>query len=385
MGMPPMGDQRELEQTVGLFYDAAYTQSAEAWSAVAQQLVHAMGAKGCVLQVADMRLGRSQLLATPGCEGLNMAAYAEHYVRHDLWAQMATPERGDKALLMHDLVAPGVWERSEIYNEFVRPERDFFWCLGAAIPMRDGQVGMLGMLREQQDSHFSAREAAELDILLPHLRRSLQLTHQLHRLELDLAHARASLDAFSIGIVVCNAEGKVQIANRVAEEILTLGNGIALDGSETMAVNDPNLHQILHRMISSTARRTGLEANGAGGALRIARREGPALKILVAPLPEAQHARLSGTGGAMILIDDPTRSEAPAIEALKALFGLTTAEGRLARRMAHGDSTVPEVATEFSLSPQTIRTQMKSIHRKMEVSHQAEISAIISRLGLLGL
>jgi hypothetical protein len=86
MGMPPMGDQRELEQTVGLFYDAAYTQSAEAWSAVAQQLVHAMGAKGCVLQVADMRLGRSQLLATPGCEGLNMAAYAEHYVRHDLWA-----------------------------------------------------------------------------------------------------------------------------------------------------------------------------------------------------------------------------------------------------------------------------------------------------------
>jgi hypothetical protein len=27
---------------------------------------------------------------------------------------------------------------------------------------------------------------------------------------------------------------------------------------------------------------------------------------------------------------------------------------------------------------------MKSIHRKMAVSHQAEISAIISRLGLLG-
>jgi DNA-binding CsgD family transcriptional regulator len=27
---------------------------------------------------------------------------------------------------------------------------------------------------------------------------------------------------------------------------------------------------------------------------------------------------------------------------------------------------------------------MKSIHRKMDVSHQAEISAIISRLGLLG-
>ena len=379
-----MGDQRELEQTVGLFYDAAYTQSAEAWSAVAQQLIQVMGAKGCLLQIADMRVGRSRLLATPGCEGLNMAAYAEHYVREDLWAQMATPERGDKALLMHDLVAPGVWERSEIYNDFVRPECDFFWCLGAAIPMRDGQVGMLGVLRNQEDAHFGASEAAELDVLLPHLRRSLQLTHHLRRLELDLAHARASLDALSIGIVICGADGKVQVTNRIADALLQLGDGIALDGADTIALGDPHLQQSLLRMISGAARRAGLETNGAGGALRIARREGPPLKMLVAPLPQAQQAGLGGAGGAMILIDDPAQSPVPAIEALKALFGLTTAEARLARRMAHGDSTVPEIAVEFALSPQTIRTQMKSIHRKMEVSHQAEISATISRLGLLG-
>jgi DNA-binding CsgD family transcriptional regulator/PAS domain-containing protein len=351
---------------------------------VAQQLIQVMGAKGCVLQIADMRVGRSQLLATPGCEGLNMAAYAEHYVRRDLWAQMATPERGDKALLMHDLVAPGVWERSEIYNDFVRPECDFYWCLGAAIPMRDGQVGMLGVLRNQQDTHFTAGEAAQLDALLPHLRRSLQLTHHLRQLELDLAHARASLDAFSIGVVICGPTGKIRVMNRIAEEILQLGDGIAFDGADTIAVNDPNLQQSLRRMISSAARRVGLEANGAGGALRVARHNGQPLNVLVAPLPEAQDAGLGGAGGAMILIDDPTRNAAPAVEALKALFGLTSAEARLARRMAHGDSTVPEIAAEFALSPQTIRTQMKSIHRKMEVSHQAEISATITRLGLLG-
>ena len=74
----------------------------------------------------------------------------------------------------------------------------------------------------------------------------------------------------------------------------------------------------------------------------------------------------------------------PADAIFRALFGLTTAEARLARRMAQVDATVPQIATEFSLSPQTIRTQMKSIHRKMDVSHQAEISATISRLALLG-
>jgi DNA-binding CsgD family transcriptional regulator/PAS domain-containing protein len=379
------GNQGAFEQAIGLFYDAAYDQSATAWSAVAHQLMDIVDAKGCLLQIADMRVGRSQLLATPGCEGLNMAAYAEHYVRHDLWAQMATPERGNQALLMHELVTPEVWERSEIYNDFVRPASTFFWCLGAAIPLRDGQMGMLGLLRNQPERHFGASEAAGLDVLLPHLRRSLQLTYHLRGLELDLAHARASLDTLSIGVVVCNAEGKVRIANRIAEEILARGDGIVLDGFDTLVANDPKHQPGLRRMISNAARRPGLETNGAGSALKVGRREGSALKLLVAPLPEAQHAGLGGGGGgAMILIDDPERNAAPAVEALKALFGLTGAEARLARRLAHGDSTAPEIAAEFALSPQTIRTQMKSIHRKMDVSHQAEVSAIISRLGLLG-
>jgi DNA-binding CsgD family transcriptional regulator/PAS domain-containing protein len=377
-----MGEQRGLEHAVGLFYDAAYAQSAEAWSAVAQQLMQIMDAKGCVLQIADMAAGRSRLLATPGCEGLDMSAYAEHYVRQDLWAQMATPERGDQPLLMHDLVAPGVWERSEIYNDFVRPECDFFWCLGAAIPLSDGQVGMLGVLRDRQDTHFGTIESAELNALLPHLRRSLQLTHHLRGLQLDLAHARATLDALSIGIVICNAAGRVQLTNRIAEEILNRGDGIALDGEQIVAAADPQAQQRMRRLIAGAARRAGIEADGGG--VRIDRHDGPALKILVAPLPEAQHASLGGAGGAMLLIDDPAHRSAPDIDALKALFGLTSAEARLARRLAHGDSTAPEIATEFALSPQTIRTQMKSIHRKMEVSHQAEISAIISRLGVLG-
>src|SRR5262249_23608486 len=66
-----MADQNAIEQVVGLVYDAAYTQTSEAWSSVAQRFVQLFSAKGCVLQIADMRVGRSQLLATPGCEGLD--------------------------------------------------------------------------------------------------------------------------------------------------------------------------------------------------------------------------------------------------------------------------------------------------------------------------
>jgi DNA-binding CsgD family transcriptional regulator/PAS domain-containing protein len=378
-----MGEQHSQDQAVGLFYDAAYAQSAEAWRAVTLQLMQIMNAAGCVLQIADIEAGRSRLLATPGCEALDMAAYAEHFVRQDLWAQKATPERGNRALLMHELVAPEAWERSEIYNDFVRPGSDFFWCLGAAIPLGDGRVGMLGLLRERRDTHFGTSECAELDALLPHLRRSLQITHHLHGLERDLAHARATWDAFSIGVAVCSAKGKVEMANRIAEDILQQGDGIARDGDRILSTTDPHMQQRVLQLIAGAARRAHAEAEGSGGAVRIERRDGPPLKLLVAPLPEAQHAPVGGAGGALVLIHDPARRAVPAVEALKVLFGLTSAEARLARRLAHGDSTAPQIAAEFALSPQTIRTQMKSIHRKMDVSHQAEISAIISRLGLL--
>jgi DNA-binding CsgD family transcriptional regulator len=373
-----------LDHAVGLIYDAAYAQSAEAWSGLTHQLMRDLNAKGCVLQIADMGAGRSRLLATPGCEGLNMQAYSDHYVRHDLWAQEATPERGNRAMLMHELVTPRVWERSEIYNDFVRPGGDFFWCLGAAMPMSDGQIGMLGILRNRTDAHFGDGEAATLNTLLPHLRRSLQITHRLGAIELDLAHARAPLDAFAIGIAVCNAEGKVQFGNRMAEEILLAGDGLARDADERLSVADPLLQESLRRLIASAARRSRVDPAGSGGALRIERQNGLPLKLLVAPLPEAQHARLGGAGGVLVLIDDPERAMAPAVKALKALFGLTGAEARLARRLAQGDLTAPQIAAEFALSTQTIRTQMKSIHRKMAVSHQAEISAIVTRLGLMG-
>jgi DNA-binding CsgD family transcriptional regulator len=308
-----------------------------------------------------------------------MKAYGEHFVRHDLWAQVATPERGNRALLMHDLVTPRIWERSEIYNDFVRPESDFFWCLGAAMPMSDGQIGMLGVLRDRGDKPFVPSEGSELDAVLPHLTRGLQLTHRLRGLQFDLAHARSALDRIAFGLVICDADGKVRHANRIAEEILSADDGIALGADQILQIADEGGQQQLTQVISAAARRA---TNG--GALRIARTGRAPLKLLVAPLPEAQHAALGGAGGALVLIDDPERGAAPALDALKTLFGLTAAEARLARRLAQGDLTAPEIAAEFALSPQTIRTQIKSLHRKMEVSHQAEISAIVSRLGLLG-
>ena len=87
----------------------------------------------------------------------------------------------------------------------------------------------------------------------------------------------------------------------------------------------------------------------------------------------------SGFVDHLTLFDLPVPSEAR----LKALFDLTTAEARLAQRLARGDS-VEEVAQELSIKMTTARTQLAAIFAKTDTRRQAKLVAILSRVAHLG-
>ena len=62
---------------------------------------------------------------------------------------------------------------------------------------------------------------------------------------------------------------------------------------------------------------------------------------------------------------------------------LTTAEARLAQRLARGDS-VEEVAQQLSIKMTTARTQLAAIFAKTDTRRQAKLVAILSRVAHLG-
>jgi DNA-binding CsgD family transcriptional regulator len=95
--------------------------------------------------------------------------------------------------------------------------------------------------------------------------------------------------------------------------------------------------------------------------------------------PDRSGSSQSGFGDHLSLLDLPVPSEAR----LKALFDLTTAEARLAQRLARGDS-VEEVAQELSIKMTTARTQLAAIFAKTDTRRQAKLVAILSRVAHLG-
>jgi DNA-binding CsgD family transcriptional regulator len=96
-------------------------------------------------------------------------------------------------------------------------------------------------------------------------------------------------------------------------------------------------------------------------------------------MPGKSDAMHSGFVDQLTLSDLPVPSEAR----LKALFDLTTAEARLAQRLARGDS-VEEVALELSIKMTTARTQLAAIFAKTDTRRQAKLVAILSRVAHLG-
>lgn len=67
---------------------------------------------------------------------------------------------------------------------------------------------------------------------------------------------------------------------------------------------------------------------------------------------------------------------------LRALFGLTGAEAKLAQRLASGDS-VEEVAQELCIKMTTARTQLAAIFGKTATRRQAKLVAVLSRIAHL--
>lgn len=188
-----------------------------------------------------------------------------------------------------------------------------------------------------------------------------------------------ALDLIAAAVVLAKADGSVVFANRRAEELLARGDGLRVSAGGQLLVASSAELQRLRTLISAAARRSISDPNSAGGAISIGRPlSGGPLLVTVSPLREQAAA-----AAAMIFITDPLDGTHSSAAALSALFGLTPAEASLASAMADGKKTVQDAAAHLGWSNETARSFLKSVFRKMNVSRQAEMVAILTRLGLV--
>jgi DNA-binding CsgD family transcriptional regulator len=188
--------------------------------------------------------------------------------------------------------------------------------------------------------------------------------------------ALQALDRLCSGIIVSDERGQVVEMNRAAQAMVRLEGGLAVCNGRLSAgrvFETAKLAKLIAAAAAPSKRGVG------AGRMLIGRGDDlPAYVLTVVPL----HPDLA-TGErplAMIVIVDPEQ-HSPSDGDLVELFGFTPAEARLAAALMRGKA-LTEIAAAFGLRVPTLRTQLRSILKKVGARRQSDLVRIFSSAGI---
>ncbi len=348
-------------------YEAAAEPAA--WQEVLETLAAQLRAVGPGLFLVDRDDPDHPFQVASGIDASWQAQYDAHFHRVDLRRQALQARPAGTVIAGHELVPDEVLLRSEFYQDFLRPQ-GFFHIAVAQVHKRRGRTGVVRLLRPRNAEPFGAEDLALLRALAPHLGRAMGVHLTLAEARMRWETLAVTLAHIAVGAVALDARARMLYANEEAEVLLDARDGLVLQRGELRAESSGDT-AALHALLGQA---TGGVLAEAGGAMRVRRSSGaPDLSVRVVPVHGAASALGVPRAAAILYVRDPVHSARVTEASLRALFGLTNAEARVARRLVAG-RTSPGVAGELGISLETVRSHRKQIFAKVDVHTQAELT-----------
>jgi DNA-binding CsgD family transcriptional regulator len=253
------------------------------------------------------------------------------------------------------------------YRDLLYP-RGLGWAAATAIPLPTGDSFAITVEREYRLGPVETTSVQTLDKLRPHLARAALLSA---RLQLDRARmASNTLAALGLAALVLNEHGKVLAANPLIE---AMADFVVWRAHGGVSLTDRNADKLLREAIATT------DAAVAGGTRSFPVRNAKSSAMMVAHvIPIRLSARdIFARCAAALVLTPVTLPQALPVELVQSLFDLTPAEARVARELASG-LTVDGIAVAGGVSPNTIRTHVRSVLEKTGCNRQSEVVALLT-------
>jgi DNA-binding CsgD family transcriptional regulator len=265
-----------------------------------------------------------------------------------------------------DLSTPGELEDEPIYRDNWR-KMGLGWGAATAFELPTGEALSIVLSRATVQGPLADSTLQKLDMLRPHLARAAVMAARTH-----LERARAAGDtlaALGLAALVLDGVGKVIFANGLIEsrkELLDWRAGGRVTLKDMRA--DEMLRDALARigLSDNSGVRSFPVRDAAGGQLMI----GHLLPIRFS----AQD--IFARSAAIFILMPVAAPSAPSIEVVMNLFDLTPAEARVARSLAAGQ-TVDDIAADSSVSPNTVRVQVRGVLEKTGCQRQVDVVSLL--------
>jgi DNA-binding CsgD family transcriptional regulator/PAS domain-containing protein len=351
----------------------------ELWGIFLNQLASLHDVTKAALIAHDPIRNDHRILASVGASVVeSIAPYETTFGQSDEWAKRVSPAKLGRSFVRGEELYPdALLRRSTFYNDFLKPfDVCQMACIGSAGAL--GTYDALSVYRGPNEDSFGDELIATLLMLVPHLHTAISVRRKLDQLQGNLNDVESAIDSLSIGVVLLRRDGTCLFINRAAQLILDRNDGLVLEHG-ALSAQAPGESSILRQLVDSLTGRA-VAVMPARNASLISRRKGRPLHLLGTPF---RQEALPGTtqATAMIIVSDPENNPPVRTETLKLLFGLTTAEARLAVALANGNS-LTETADRHMVRHETARKQLKSIFLKTHTNRQGELLRLLN--GLIG-
>ncbi len=367
-------NKQTLSKLVGCIYDAA--SEASLWERFLRELAQISRADSAALVMHQLGREVHTIAASWEFDPEASRLYQSHYGSLDLWAMRGRSKPAGFVSASQALCSTAEIVGSEIYNDFMVPYRIEHGIFGV-IENSATRWASTSLFRSRSSPQFRESEGDILNFLVPHIRRAFTLHFQFSELKAQAVGFSAALNALPSGVIVLGAKGEILLMNRAAHAILMQNDGLLATAHglhAACAAESVELERLIREVVS-TAEGKGLAA---GGGLSISRKKGSALYVLISSARDFQ-VDLAHPIRAIVFISDPEQKARPAQEILRAIFGLTPAECRVALLLGDG-KTPREISHLLAVSANTVKSQVSTIYAKTGTSRQAQLVRLLMKL-----
>ncbi|MFX1677080.1 helix-turn-helix transcriptional regulator [Paraburkholderia sp. A2WS-5] len=300
------------------------------------------------------------------------SSYNDYYYSLDPFVGLPA----DRVVTVDEVFGETGWLSSELYKQFLKPS-DVRYIMGADLRTESGVECRFRVCRKHAGTQFTARDKAFCALLLPHLRRAVELHSRLDVVESERTLYASAIDRMLVGMVTLDESGAIMNTNSVADEILAESDGLRISKGAVEAM-DSQENRTLQRLIRHAMMGHFGTAGPLVEAMPVTRSgDRPKLGVLVRTVPLSEWSEDNRRRPATVLfLRDPDRKSQRSQEIVRKLFDLTPAETSLALLLTNGP-TLEEAAEELGISKNTARAHLRSIFSKTGVTRQATLVRIL--------
>jgi len=341
------------------------------WTNVLQSISEALGAIGAEYIVRNARTGRVDWANFLGPSAKFASDYVTRLAAKDPFTELLARRVRTWMRLSEQLPAPEL-ERNEWYNDFVLKSgvRDI---VAAQVSDTGSHTVVFGFHEGIGEKPLCTSHLKRLDQLLEPLHRAAEVQLRLRELGWKSAVVARAFDQVSTGVIVVDAHGFVIEMNELAERVIRRGDGLMLQHGALGAARVFETAKLSAAIVSATRAKPA-----ATSSRLLIGRQGSKHDYILAVSPLDVDLGFTSDSMALIIVVDP-EARSPKADDLSAYFGLSLAESRLATQLMSG-KPLGAIAAECGASKATLRSQLRSILKKIKVERQAELFLVLARV-----